>query len=72
MADTVRELKSIRLEAFFKEVKELPLEQRRYHPDGDEKPFTGWDPAVSVGRESSSGDDTMDVRMIHEVLPPGV
>jgi len=39
--DTVGEYKSIRLEAFLKEVKELPLEQRRYHPDGDEKPFSG-------------------------------
>ena len=39
--DTVGEYKSIRLEAFLKEVKELPLEQRRYHPDGDEKLFSG-------------------------------
>jgi hypothetical protein len=37
--DTVGEYKSIRLEAFLKEVQELPLEQRRYHPDRDEKPF---------------------------------
>lgn len=41
MADRVREFKSIRLEAFFKEVKELPLEQRRHHPDRDEKSFSG-------------------------------
>ena len=39
MADTVGEYKSIRLEAFFKKVKELSFEQRRHHPDRDEKPF---------------------------------
>ena len=39
MMDTVGEYKGIGLEAFLKEVKELPLEQRRYHPDGDEEPL---------------------------------
>jgi hypothetical protein len=41
MAYTVGEYKLIRLEAFFKEVKELPFEQRRQDPDRDEKPFAG-------------------------------
>jgi hypothetical protein len=41
MADGVGEYKSIRLEASFEKVKELPFEQRRHHPDGDEKPFSG-------------------------------
>jgi hypothetical protein len=72
MADGVGEYKSIRLEASFEKVKELSFEQRRHHPDGDEKPFSGWDPAASVGGESPSGDNTMDVGMIHEVLAPGV
>jgi hypothetical protein len=40
MAGTVGEYKTLRLEAFFKEVKELPLEQRRYYPDGDEETFS--------------------------------
>jgi hypothetical protein len=37
--DTVGEYKSIRLEVCFKKVKELPFEQRRDHPDRNEKPF---------------------------------
>jgi hypothetical protein len=41
MADGVGEYKSIRFETFFKKVKELPFEQRRYHPDGDEETFSG-------------------------------
>ncbi len=40
MAYTVGEYKSIRLEASFEKVKELPFEQRRDDPDRDEKPFT--------------------------------
>jgi hypothetical protein len=38
--DTVGEYKSIRLEASFEKVKELSFEQRRYHPNRDEKPFS--------------------------------
>jgi hypothetical protein len=72
MADGVGEYESIRLEASFEKVKELSFEQRRHDPDGDEKPFSGWDPAACVGGESPSGDNTMDVGMIHEVLAPGV
>ena len=39
MADTTREYKIIRLEAFFEKVQELAFEQRRHHPDRDEKTF---------------------------------
>jgi hypothetical protein len=39
MADTVGERKIIRFEASFEKVKELPFEQRRHHPDGDEETF---------------------------------
>jgi hypothetical protein len=39
MADTVGEYKIIRFEASFEKVKELPSEQRRYHPDRNEKTF---------------------------------
>ena len=41
MADAAGEYKIIRFEASFEKVKELPFEQRRHHPDGDEKPFSG-------------------------------
>jgi len=40
MADTAGEYKIIRLEASFEKVKELPSEQRRHHPDRNEKPFS--------------------------------
>ena len=40
MADTAGEYKSIRLEASFEKVKELPFEQGRHHPDRNEKTFT--------------------------------
>jgi hypothetical protein len=72
MAYTVVEYQGTRLEAFLKKVKELPLEERRHDPDGDEEPFSGWDPASCVGGESPSGDNAMDMGMIHEVLAPGV
>ena len=41
MADGVGEYESIRFETFFKKVKELPFEQRRHYPDGDEETFLG-------------------------------
>jgi len=72
VADRVREYKSIRLEASFEKVKELPFEQSRHYPDRNEKPFAARDPAAPVGGESTPGDDTMKGGMIHEVLPPGV
>jgi hypothetical protein len=40
MADMIGEYKSIRLEASFEKVKELPFEQGRHHPDRNEKTFT--------------------------------
>ena len=40
VANTVGEYETIRLEAFLKEVKELPLEQRREDPDRDEETFS--------------------------------
>jgi hypothetical protein len=72
MADRVGEDKSIRLEASFEKVKELPFEQCRHYPDRNEKPFVARDPAAPVGGESAPGDDTMEVGMIHEVLSPGM
>ena len=41
MADGVGEYKIIGFEASSEKVKELPFEQRRYHPDGDEETFSG-------------------------------
>jgi hypothetical protein len=49
MAEAAGEHKTIRLEASFEKVKELPFEERRDHPDRDEKTFAAGDPTVSVG-----------------------
>jgi hypothetical protein len=40
MADTAGEYKIIRREAFFEQIKELPSEQCRHDPYGDEEAFT--------------------------------
>jgi hypothetical protein len=39
MAEAAGEYKTIRLEASFEKVKELPFEERRHHPDRDEETF---------------------------------
>ena len=49
MTETVGEYQIIRLEASFEKVQELASEQRRHHPDRNEKAFAAWDPAASVG-----------------------
>ena len=49
MADTAGEYKTTRFEASFEKIKELASEQRRHHPDRNEKAFAAWDPAASVG-----------------------
>jgi len=72
MADTAGEDKSIRLEASFEKVKELSSKQRRHHPYGNEKTFAAGDPAASFGGESTSGDNTVEVGMVHEVLTPSM
>jgi hypothetical protein len=41
MTEMVGEDQSIRLEASFEKIKELPFEQGRHYPDRDEKPFAG-------------------------------
>jgi hypothetical protein len=49
MTETVGEYQIIRLEASFEKVQELASEQRRHHPDRNEKAFAAWNPAASVG-----------------------
>jgi hypothetical protein len=49
MAHRAGEYKIIRFEASFEKVQELPSEQRRHHPDRNEKTFAARDPAASVG-----------------------
>jgi len=52
--------------------KELSTKQCRHDPDRDEEPFPARHPACAVRRQPSSGNNTVNVRMIHKVLSPGV
>jgi hypothetical protein len=70
MADTVGKDQILFFEGIFEKIQELASEQRRHHPDRNEKPFAAGDPAASPGGESTSGDNTVEVGMIHEVLTP--
>jgi hypothetical protein len=72
MAETVGKDKIIFFEVIIEKIKELASEQRRHQPDRNEKPFAAGDPAASLGGESTSGDNTVDVGMIHEVLTPSM
>jgi hypothetical protein len=72
MTETIRKDKIIFFEGIFEKVQELAFEQCRDHPDRDEKTFAARDPAAPVGGESTPGDNTMEVGMVHEVLTPGM
>jgi hypothetical protein len=52
--------------------KELSAKQCRHDPDRDEEPFTARHPAITVQRQPSSGNNTVNMGMIHEVLSPGM
>jgi hypothetical protein len=56
----------------FQMIEELPLEQRRHYPDRNEEAFATGYPTISVTRQATAGDDTMEMGMIHEILTPGV
>ncbi len=72
MADAAGEYEIAPCEAFFEKVKELPSEQRRHDPYGNEEAFTAWHPSASVRGQPTPGDNTVDVGMFPEVLTPGV
>ena len=53
-------------------IHELASEQCGHDPHWNEKPLPACNPAASVGRQSAAGYNTVDMRMIHKVLSPGV
>jgi hypothetical protein len=71
MTETVGKDQLIFFEGIFEKIEELASEQGRDHPDGEKKSSTGCSPGAN-GRESTPGDDTVEVGMIHEVLTPGM
>jgi len=72
MTDTAWECKITPLETMFEVVKELAPEQRRHDHYGKEESFAAGHPTTAVRGQAAPGDNTVNVRMIHKVLSPGV
>ena len=72
VTDSPVEHQSALFEAMFEKVKELAFEQCRHDAYGKEKALPRGYPSASIRRKPTPGDNTVDVGMIHEVLPPGV
>jgi len=53
-------------------IKELPPEESRERPYGKEEAPARHAPCRSSPGETTAGDDTMQMRVIHKVLPPGM
>jgi hypothetical protein len=51
---------------------ELAAEDATEYVDGQEEWVARIDPARAVGRETSGGNDTVDMRMSEQVLTPGM
>ena len=62
----------ILIESLFEEVEELGSEDDAQGFDREEKVFAGRDPTVLIKRQSSGGDQTMEMKMIQESLIPGM
>ncbi len=59
-------------EGLFQSGDELAPKDPCQDRDGKKEAATGFEPAVVVGREPAGGEHTMDVRMMLELLVPGV
>ena len=51
---------------------ELPSKELRHHIDVDEKIISATPPLSAVKGQSSAGNDAVNMRMVYEVLTPGV
>jgi len=72
MTDAAGEDKLTRFKTSFEIILELASEQCRHDPHRDKKPLPARYPAASVRRQSAAGYNTVDMRMIHKVLSPGM
>jgi len=52
--------------------KELPPKELRHHFDREEEVILAGLPTPTTLGQSSSGNDVVDMRMVHEILTPGV
>ena len=53
-------------------VQEQAPEHPRQHPDRQEEPRPAGDPALPVRRDAAARNEKMNVRVVQQVLPPGV
>jgi len=60
------------LKAVFELIEELASEQRGHHPEGMKESLAARHPAATIRRQTSSGDDAVNMWMVHEVLSPGM
>jgi hypothetical protein len=72
VTDTAGEDKIACFKAFLEGVQEFAPEHLGQNLYGTEELFPGRNPVIPLRRQSSSGNNTMDMRMAHEVLSPGV
>ena len=59
-------------ECFLQVAQEQAAEHPRQHPDRQEESRSAGDPAFTVGRDPAAGNQKMNVRMVQQVLSPGV
>ena len=72
MCDVSEQEQLVLIEALFERVEELSAEDQAQGFNREEKVLTGWDPAVSIKRQSAGGNQTMQMKMIQQGLIPGV
>jgi hypothetical protein len=47
-----------------------PAEEARQHPDGKKEAWPAGDPSLATGREAAARNDTVQVGVMRQVLPP--
>ena len=53
-------------------VQKQPSEHARQHPDRQEEPRPAGDPTLAIRRDPATGHEAVKMRMVQQILPPGV
>jgi hypothetical protein len=70
--ERARAVKLPGVEGLLQRVEKDPTEEPRQDTDRQEESRSTGDPPGAIGREASTGDDTMEMRVMHQGLSPGV
>src|SRR5271154_644773 len=70
--DRAVELELVLIKDLFEPVSELTAEDAAEYVDGEEETGRGCDPAVALLGQTASRNDAMDMRVMLQVLSPGV